>query len=225
MKEIVTQETRIPEEVLDKWQKVVDIIADILTVPSAILTRVDPPQIEILRSAQVPANPYKAGDKVAMARHYCETVVTENRKLQVSFAPEDPLWDTAPEIAYGMYAYLGFPLCWPSGTMFGTICVLDNKENQFGARYEKVLFEFKELIETHLSLLDMNQQLKKALAEVKILRGMLPICSFCKNIRDDKGYWNQIESYIGQHSEAEFSHSICPKCAKEHYPEIDIHDA
>jgi transcriptional regulator with GAF, ATPase, and Fis domain len=224
MDRIRIQETTIPEEVLGKWQKVVDIMADILTVPSAILTRVDPPQIEVLRSAQLPENPYKSGDKVSMSKHYCEAVVTENRKLQVSYAPKDPLWNEAPEIQYGMYAYLGFPLCWPNGNMFGTICVLDNKENQFGVRYEKVLFEFKELIEAHLSLLDMNEQLKKAIAEVKVLRGMLPICSFCKNIRDDSGYWNKIESYIRQHSEAEFSHSICPKCAKEHYPELDIHD-
>jgi transcriptional regulator with GAF, ATPase, and Fis domain len=222
MERITIQKTTIPDEILGKWQNVVDIMADILTVPSAIVTRVEPPQIEVLRSAQLPGNPYKAGDRVSMAKHYCETVVTENRKLQVSHAPTDPLWNAAPEIEYGMYAYLGLPLCWPNGNMFGTICILDNKENQFGVIYEKVLFEFKELIEAHLSLLDMNEQLKKAMAEVKTLRGMLPICSFCKNIRDDRGYWNKIESYIRQHSEAEFSHSICPKCAKEHYPDLNI---
>jgi PAS domain S-box-containing protein len=57
-------------------------------------------------------------------------------------------------------------------------------------------------------------ELQNALSEVKILRGFLPICASCKKIRDDKGYWNQIESYIRDHSEAEFTHSICPKCAK-----------
>lgn len=66
--------------------------------------------------------------------------------------------------------------------------------------------------------------LKKALAEVKKLSGLLPICSHCKKIRDDKGYWNQIESYIHEHSEAEFSHSICQECAKKYYPDIDIYD-
>ena len=67
-------------------------------------------------------------------------------------------------------------------------------------------------------------ELKVALDEVKILSGFLPICSSCKNIRDDKGYWNQIESYISKHSEAEFSHSICPECAKKLYPDLQIHD-
>ncbi len=67
-------------------------------------------------------------------------------------------------------------------------------------------------------------ELKGALAQVKKLSGLLPICSHCKKIRDDKGYWNQIESYIYEHSEADFSHGICPECAKKHYPDFDIYD-
>jgi len=55
-------------------------------------------------------------------------------------------------------------------------------------------------------------------SEIKRLRGMLPICSSCKRIRDDKGYWNQIEVYIRDHSDAEFSHGICPECIKKLYP-------
>ena len=67
-------------------------------------------------------------------------------------------------------------------------------------------------------------ELKKAISEIKQLSGFLPICSHCKKIRDDKGYWSQIESYIRDHSDAEFSHSICPDCAKKHYPEFDLYD-
>jgi hypothetical protein len=62
--------------------------------------------------------------------------------------------------------------------------------------------------------------LKKALSEVRLLSGLLPICASCKKIRDDKGYWNQIEAYIKEHSSADFSHSICPECAKRLYPEL-----
>lgn len=64
------------------------------------------------------------------------------------------------------------------------------------------------------------QELEKALAEVKRLSGMLPICASCKKIRDDTGYWRQIESYISSHSEAQFSHGICPDCARDLYPEL-----
>ena len=63
-------------------------------------------------------------------------------------------------------------------------------------------------------------QLQKALAEVKTLSGFLPICASCKKIRDDKGYWNQIEAYISEHSEAEFSHGICPECSEKLYPDL-----
>ncbi len=64
------------------------------------------------------------------------------------------------------------------------------------------------------------KELQKALAEVKTLSGLIPICASCKKIRDDKGYWGQIESYISDHSEAEFSHSICPDCMKKLYPDF-----
>ena len=62
--------------------------------------------------------------------------------------------------------------------------------------------------------------IRAAYDEVKILSGFIPICSSCKQIRDDKGFWSQVESFITKHSEAKFSHSICPKCAKELYPEF-----
>jgi DNA-binding NtrC family response regulator len=61
-------------------------------------------------------------------------------------------------------------------------------------------------------------ELREALARVKQLSGLLPICASCKKIRDDKGYWRQIEAYIRDHSEADFSHGICPDCARELYP-------
>jgi len=65
------------------------------------------------------------------------------------------------------------------------------------------------------------KELQQALAEVKSLSGLLPICAHCKKIRDDKGYWNQIEGYIQKHSEAEFSHSMCPECSDELYGKED----
>jgi len=67
-------------------------------------------------------------------------------------------------------------------------------------------------------------ELQNALSEIKTLSGLLPICSHCKKIRDDKGYWNQIEGYIQEHSEAKFSHSICQECAKKYYPDFDLYE-
>jgi response regulator RpfG family c-di-GMP phosphodiesterase len=68
------------------------------------------------------------------------------------------------------------------------------------------------------------QELQKALLKIRELSGLLPICSHCKKIRDGKGYWNQIEAYIQDHSEAAFSHSICKECAEKYYPDMNLYD-
>jgi len=60
---------------------------------------------------------------------------------------------------------------------------------------------------------------KRVEEDIKTLRGLLPICSYCKRIRDDKGYWKQIEVYIAAHSQADFTRGLCPECGLEHYPE------
>jgi DNA-binding NtrC family response regulator len=82
---------------------------------------------------------------------------------------------------------------------------------------QKELAERKRVEKERESLI---KDLQDALAKVKTLSGLIPICAACKKIRDDQGYWNHIEEYIRDHSEAEFSHSLCPDCAKELYPTI-----
>ena len=71
-----------------------------------------------------------------------------------------------------------------------------------------------------VKLRDSIAKLEKALRDVKTLRGIVPICSFCKKIRNDKGYWDQLEAYVSSHTEADFSHGLCPDCLREHYPDI-----
>lgn len=65
-----------------------------------------------------------------------------------------------------------------------------------------------------------HEELQKALRDVKVLRGLIPICASCKKIRNDGGFWQQLEEYIGEHSEAEFSHGICQPCVKKLYPGV-----
>ena len=67
-------------------------------------------------------------------------------------------------------------------------------------------------------------ELETALSKIKTLKGLIPICMHCKKIRDDQGYWNQIEAYIQKNSDAEFSHSICKECTKKYYPDMDLYD-
>ncbi len=92
-------------------------------------------------------------------------------------------------------------------------------EERYSANLEsQVRMRTQELTQT-------NQELRQALAEVKTLSGLLPICAHCKKIRDDQGYWQGVEHYIAAHSQADFSHGVCPECLVKHYPEMyDILD-
>ncbi len=95
------------------------------------------------------------------------------------------------------------------------------QRDPFHRRHTRIMSRFHYLLEAVTDELSQaNTELKKKLEEIKILRGILPICASCKRIRDDGGYWNQLESYIRAHSDAEFSHSICPDCARKLYPEL-----
>jgi hypothetical protein len=78
---------------------------------------------------------------------------------------------------------------------------------------------FQEIMNRERQLKKEKEKLEAALIMVKQLSGILPICSHCKKIRDENGRWNRLEQYIQAHSEADFSHSICPECLDIHYPE------
>lgn len=78
----------------------------------------------------------------------------------------------------------------------------------------------RRMVEMQAALLARAQELSQALDQIKTLRGIVPICASCKKIRDDRGFWNQVEAYVAEHTEAEFSHGICPDCTTMLYPEF-----
>lgn len=78
----------------------------------------------------------------------------------------------------------------------------------------------RRILTMQAAMAEKVHQLQKTLEHVKMLRGIIPICANCKKIRDDKGYWNQVEVYIRDHSDAEFSHGICPECVQKLYPDF-----
>lgn len=98
------------------------------------------------------------------------------------------------------------------------MCALDKTDP--GKGYIAVVSDITERKGAEQEREKLIEELRKSFHRIKKLSGLLPICASCKKIRDDKGYWNQIESYIRAHSEAEFSHSICPECTGKLYPEF-----
>ena len=87
--------------------------------------------------------------------------------------------------------------------------------------FQGIVLDITERKQAEEALLQEKNKLQEALAEIRTLSGMLPICAGCKKIRDDKGYWNQIECYIRDHAEVEFTHGICPECAEKALAEMD----
>ncbi len=86
--------------------------------------------------------------------------------------------------------------------------------------YDGLIRDITDIKEAEFKREELVRDLQSALSKVKQLSGLLPICAACKKIRNDQGYWQQIEAYIHEHSDAEFSHSICPECFKRLYPEL-----
>jgi PAS domain S-box-containing protein len=121
---------------------------------------------------------------------------------------------------YGRVALTGkperFETYLPSLGIWFSISVFSPAREYFVAAFDNITRR-KQIEEERKKLI---HELQEALANIKTLRGLLPICSHCKKIRDDKGYWNQIESYIRDHSSAEFTHGMCPECMKKLYPDF-----
>lgn len=91
------------------------------------------------------------------------------------------------------------------------------------AGVEGIARDISELKQAQEAREKLIEELKAAMAQIRTLSGMLPICSSCKKIRDDKGYWQRIEAYIYEHTDAQLSHGLCPDCVKKFYPEFRNH--
>ncbi len=166
-----TEKIDLPEEIIRKWQGAVDILASVVQVPAALVMRLPGPEIEVFVSSRTEGNPYTPGDREHFEGSglYCETVIKSLDRLIMPNARKAEKWKNNPDIKLGMISYLGFPILFPSGNPFGTICVLDSKENHFGESVEKIMGQFRELFETHLALIQRNERLEESLSEISRL--------------------------------------------------------
>jgi PAS domain S-box-containing protein len=174
-----TPEIAIPSDVLGKWQRIVDLLANIMHVPSAVVTRMEPPDHTYYRtivSSNSQGNPFPIDELFSMdIGTFCETVIKNREPLLVADAVEDDRWKLAPEIEVGMVSYLGFPVLWPDGRMFGTICVLDDKANRYSDLYQEVLSHFRDVLQADLqTLARLGNQLEEQRAHLSELFARVP---------------------------------------------------
>jgi len=223
-KTIQPSEMVIPEDILNQWQNIVDVMAELAGIPAALIMRIVQEEIEVFLASHTEGNPYQPGDREHLVGSglYCETVIKTKKPLLVPDALADSQWRNNPDVKLNMISYLGFPISLPDGTVFGTICILDNKANEYSDAVSHLMMKLRDLIESHLELLYMNavlgeknQRLTDYLEELQTLRGLIPICAQCKKIKDSKGYWRSVEEYLINHPNADFTHGYCPECARK----------
>jgi PAS domain S-box-containing protein len=172
-------EITIPSDILRKWQRIVDLLASIVQVPSAVVTKLEPPNCtyyRIVASSNSEGNPFPNEETFSMdIGTFCETVIKSREPLLVENALEDDKWKWAPEIQVGMVSYLGFPVLWPDGRMFGTICVLDDKANRYSDVYQELLTHCRDVLEGDLqTLARLGEELEEQRAHLSELFARVP---------------------------------------------------
>ncbi len=157
---------QVPTQTVQKWQEIIDLLAEILHVPSALIMKVEHPNIRVFVSSESEGNPYERDELACLNTGlYCETVMKTRELLRVPNALVDQEWKANPDIKLGMVSYMGFPVAWPNGDIFGTICVLDSKPNGYSEQFRKLLFQCREVLQADLKSLQASNELELKVRE------------------------------------------------------------
>ncbi len=153
----------IEQRIVDKWQLLIDTAARLAQVPSGLIMRLNEKTIEVFLKSNTKGNPYEVGEEAKLDYGlYCENVIGTQKKLLVPDATKSNVWKkNNPDVDINMISYLGFPVNWPDGEVFGTVCLLDNKENKYNKDYENLLLQTKLHIENDLEIYLLNNDLKE----------------------------------------------------------------
>ncbi len=152
---------KVPSEIIRKWQEIVELLAEIMHVPSAVVMRAEASNSVFVSSHSKPS---EAGSL------YCETVMKTCQPLLVPDARRDERWKSSPDIKRGMVSYLGVPISWPNGEIFGTICVYDNKSNEYSQLYLRQLLLCRDVLQVDLgTLATLRSQIEQHEAKIRRL--------------------------------------------------------
>lgn len=161
---IVKDDFRDPlESLTGKWQNWLNLVARIVDIPVALVMRLHEESIEVYLHNESPENPYQAGEQARLGLGlYCETVIATQKPFLIPDATRNEIWKDNPDVALRMISYLGYPVNWPDGKAFGTLCILDRKENQFTFLIQDLLSEIRKNMEDDLAYLVKDQALKES---------------------------------------------------------------
>jgi len=159
------EQLQIPEEIRENWQKIIEIMSDILDIPAVLINMIDKEdtsKIKVLQANSNNNNPFNNGDIFNIAGLYCEEVIDQNKKMIINNALNEEKWHSAPETDYNLISYLGYPILSPDNNIFGTICVMDIQERAFKKTEKELLYQFKQVIENSLNEITLKKKLKQS---------------------------------------------------------------
>ena len=222
--EIKWKDRDIPESTRTNWQAIVNLLAQIFEIPAALIMRVQPPEIEVFVASRNDGNPYQEGSREELMGLYCTHVMQTGKRLLLPNARKDPKWENNPDVKLNMISYLGYPIRWPDGSPFGTLCVLDSKENPYSSQVIEILKHFRTLIEEHLLYLEKMEELKQLENEMHNLKKLIAKCSYCGGVKNSDGLWQSFERFLRNERGISITHGICPECAQKEIDKLEEMD-
>lgn len=158
---MASKKPSIPEEIMTRWCRLVNIMGRVTDTSAALITQIHPETIEMLISSDSASNPYKVNEVTPRrCGLYCDWVVDQKLPLLVNDAAKDSYWKTNPDMEHNLTFYLGYPLCWPDGEAFGTLCVLDAEDNLSAKKYRDLIEEFQTIVNQDLAFI-LNQSVQQ----------------------------------------------------------------
>jgi GAF domain len=202
-----------PEQTYDDITSLAAFICD---VPIALISLVDADRQWFKSKVGLHVN--ETPRNVSFCAHAIlnKSILVVNDALLDDRFVNNPLVTSAPSIRF----YAGVPLVTPHEYAIGTLCVIDRHPRDLSEAQKKTLEALARQVVVQLELKRVSNQLAEALGKIDLMAGLIPICSYCKGIRNDKGYWSSVEKFIEQFSNVEFTHGVCDACVRKHFPEV-----
>lgn len=216
---------KLPDDLMKDWQILLRYIADMLNVKISFITRIIDDDLEMFVVSQDDKkNPkYSTGSKMKIYGTFCEQTMQHNQKPHiVPDGRKDPQYMDAKDFSSGYISYLGFPVRFPSGELFGTLCVEHSEPRDYSESHIKLLETCRNLIETHIALsLDKEASLRMGSNEMQgkdvESNETEPVCAHCHKIRLKDQEWITLEKWLLEREIVKFTHGICPECMKRFY--------
>lgn len=193
-------------------QRLTRLASRFIGAPVSLVSLVDEDR-QVFAASVGLEEPWKSRGETPLSHSFCQHVVTSGDALVVTDARRDPR--VAENLAIddlGVEAYAGVPLETSEGHRLGSFCVIDGRPRTWTDEEVEVLRDLAQAAMTEIELRATATALDDALASVRTLKGLIPVCSWCSKIRDDEGFWKGLVEYMAHHTGAQVSHGICPSC-------------